>query len=139
MSDPILPGRSTRECDVLVAVLLALTKRGSVLRVNHQEMDEAFEAIEGGPKLVLTTRTEYNTITSGTSYEITRTQEGIQPMALWCFHAWGFPRRHDAFDGHRNIDVQTCAKCGRQRISPVQFGPAASQPSQEPQLVEVRA
>ena len=38
---------------------------------------------------------------------------------------WGFPRRWPEFDGKRNVDVQTCAKCGAQRESPVQFGPVA--------------
>ena len=41
-------------------------------------------------------------------------------------HKWGFPRRWREFDGKHNVDVQTCTKCGARRISPVQFGPAAS-------------
>ena len=63
-------------------------------------------------------------------------------MALFsCSHSWGFPRRRQEFAGQRNVDVQTCAKCGAQRESPVQFGPAASapQPRESPQLAEVQA
>ena len=58
-----------------------------------------------------------------------------------CSHDWGFPFRWKEFDGRRNVDVQTCAKCGAQRVSPVQFGPAASapEPRESPQLAEVRA
>ena len=63
-------------------------------------------------------------------------------MALFsCSHSWGFPRRRPEFAGQHNVDVQTCAKCGAQRMSPVQFGPAATapEPPEPPQLVEVRA
>jgi hypothetical protein len=64
-------------------------------------------------------------------------------MAIFsCNHMWGFPRRRPEFGGRRNVDVQTCSKCGAQRISPVQFGPDASAPKDvEPQqqFVEVRA
>jgi len=63
-------------------------------------------------------------------------------MALFsCSHSWGFPRRRPEFAGQSNVDVQTCAKCGAQRVSPVQFGPAASAPEtpEPPQLVEVQA
>ncbi len=41
----------------------------------------------------------------------------------WCLHDWGFPRRWAEFEGRRDVDVQTCAKCGARRLSPVQFGP----------------
>ena len=40
-----------------------------------------------------------------------------------CRHSWSFPRRWPTFGEQRNVDVQTCAKCGARRISPVQFGP----------------
>ena len=40
----------------------------------------------------------------------------------WCLHDWGFPRRWPEFDGHRDVDVQTCARCGARRLSIVQFG-----------------
>ena len=62
-------------------------------------------------------------------------------MAIFsCSHSWGFPRRRPEFDGQRNVDVQTCSKCGAQRISPVQFGPAAANAPETPQqLVEVQA
>jgi hypothetical protein len=39
-----------------------------------------------------------------------------------CCHRWGFPRRWPEFEGRTNVDVQTCAKCGGHRLSPVQFG-----------------
>ena len=39
-----------------------------------------------------------------------------------CIHRWGFPRRYRTFRGKPNVDVQTCGKCGAQRISPIQFG-----------------
>jgi hypothetical protein len=39
-----------------------------------------------------------------------------------CRHNWGFPRRWPEFDGKRDVDVQTCAKCGVRRMSIVQFG-----------------
>jgi hypothetical protein len=46
-------------------------------------------------------------------------------MALFlCSHEWCFPRRRPEFRGKRNVDVQTCARCGAQRMSRVQFGPA---------------
>ena len=62
-------------------------------------------------------------------------------MAIFsCNHDWGFPRRRREFGGQCNVDVQTCSKCGAQRISPVQFGPAAEDASQpDQQLHEVRA
>ena len=41
---------------------------------------------------------------------------------LLCWHSWGFPRRWPEFHGKRNVDVQTCSKCGARRESPVQFG-----------------
>ena len=40
-----------------------------------------------------------------------------------CRHTWGFPRRWPEFQGKRNADVQTCAKCGARRLSVVQVGP----------------
>jgi len=40
-----------------------------------------------------------------------------------CRHRWGFPRRRPEFQGHTDVDVQTCAKCGARRLSVVQFGP----------------
>ena len=40
-----------------------------------------------------------------------------------CLHDWGFPRRRPEFEGHRDVDVQTCARCGARRMSIVQFGP----------------
>ena len=42
---------------------------------------------------------------------------------MLCRHSWGFPRRRPEFRGFINVDVQTCAKCGARRLSPVQFGP----------------
>ena len=42
-----------------------------------------------------------------------------------CSHSWGFPQRWPEFDGKRNVDVQTCSKCGARRESPVQFGKLA--------------
>ena len=39
-----------------------------------------------------------------------------------CIHSWGFPRRWREFDGKRNVDVQTCSKCGARRLARVQFG-----------------
>jgi hypothetical protein len=60
-------------------------------------------------------------------------------MALFsCSHNWGFPRRKAEFEGKCDVDVQSCSKCGAQRISPVQFGPATDAPEPQ-QLVEVRA
>jgi len=58
-----------------------------------------------------------------------------------CSHDWGFPFRWKEFDGRRNVDVQTCAKCGARRVSSVQFGPTAPerQAEREERLVEVRA
>lgn len=45
-------------------------------------------------------------------------------MSHWfCFHSWGFPHRWPEFAGRRNVDVQTCTKCGARRISTIQFGP----------------
>jgi len=43
-----------------------------------------------------------------------------------CLHDWGFPRRWPEFQGKRDVDVQTCAKCGAHRLSIVQFGPSPS-------------
>ena len=40
----------------------------------------------------------------------------------WCLHDWGFPRRWPEFEGHRDVDIQTCARCGARRLSIVQFG-----------------
>src|ERR1039457_5784305 len=31
----------------------------------------------------------------------------------FCRHRWSFPRRWPEFQGHANVDVQTCTKCGR--------------------------
>jgi NAD-dependent SIR2 family protein deacetylase len=60
-----------------------------------------------------------------------------------CRHSWGFPRRWPVFQGKRNVDVQTCAKCGARRESPVQFGTVAPAPDQpacnEQQFAGVRA
>ncbi len=60
----------------------------------------------------------------------------------FCHHAWGFPRRWPQFEGKRDIDVQTCSKCGARRESLVQFGaaaPAADRPpSNEQQFAGVR-
>jgi hypothetical protein len=39
-----------------------------------------------------------------------------------CRHEWSFPRRRATCAEHRNVDVQTCSKCGAQRVSPIQFG-----------------
>lgn len=39
-----------------------------------------------------------------------------------CRHTWGFPRRWPEFAGKHAVDVQTCSKCGVNRLSPVQFG-----------------
>ena len=39
-----------------------------------------------------------------------------------CSHSWGFPQRWPEFNGKRNVDVQTCSKCGARRESPVQGG-----------------
>jgi len=41
---------------------------------------------------------------------------------MFCLHSWAFPRRWQEFAGHTGVDVQTCAKCGARRLSPVQFG-----------------
>ena len=35
-----------------------------------------------------------------------------------CSHSWGFPQRWPEFNGKRNVDVQTCSKCGARRESP---------------------
>ena len=40
----------------------------------------------------------------------------------FCRHRWSFPRRWPEFQGHANVDVQTCTKCGARRQSLVQFG-----------------
>jgi len=62
-----------------------------------------------------------------------------------CVHSWGFPRRRPEFDGRRNVDVQTCSKCGARRVSPVQFGSAATAlettaaPRDQRQLAGVKA
>jgi hypothetical protein len=45
-------------------------------------------------------------------------------LGCHCRHSWGFPRRLREFQGKRDVDVQTCSKCGGRRESPVQFGPA---------------
>ena len=34
-----------------------------------------------------------------------------------CSHSWGFPQRWPEFNGKRNVDVQTCSKCGARRES----------------------
>lgn len=47
-----------------------------------------------------------------------------------CKHAWGFPRRWPEFEGRRNVDVQTCVKCGARRLSEVQFGTAPDVPAE---------
>ena len=47
-----------------------------------------------------------------------------------CLHYWGFPRRWPEFEGNRAVDVQTCAKCGRHRESPVQFGTVVAKHSE---------
>jgi hypothetical protein len=39
-----------------------------------------------------------------------------------CRHRWSFPRRWPEFEDQTDVDVQTCAKCGGHRLSPVQFG-----------------
>jgi hypothetical protein len=52
-----------------------------------------------------------------------------------CRHKWGFPRRWSEFLGHRNVDVQTCVRCGDRRISPVQFGAAPPEALLEQQKV----
>jgi hypothetical protein len=36
-------------------------------------------------------------------------------------HDWGWPRRVAEFEGHENVDVQTCTRCGARRLSPLQF------------------
>jgi hypothetical protein len=41
----------------------------------------------------------------------------------FCHHSWSFPRRWPKFGEQRNVDVQTCSKCGARRVSPIQFGP----------------
>ncbi len=60
-----------------------------------------------------------------------------------CSHSWSFPRRWAEFKGKRNVDVQTCLKCGARRESPVQFGKVelATEVSAKPkqQFVEVTA
>jgi hypothetical protein len=59
-----------------------------------------------------------------------------------CSHSFGFPRRWDEFQGNRNVDVQTCSKCGARRESLVQFGRLAQPPATPeatPVLTEVRA
>lgn len=56
-----------------------------------------------------------------------------------CGHDWGFPRRRREFQGKHKVDVQTCSKCGAERISPVQFGPASEPAPQPDQFQEVRA
>ena len=43
-------------------------------------------------------------------------------LKWFCFHRWSFPRRWPEFNGKQSVDVQTCAKCGARRESPVQFG-----------------
>jgi sulfur relay (sulfurtransferase) complex TusBCD TusD component (DsrE family) len=52
-----------------------------------------------------------------------------------CSHSWGFPQRWPEFNGKRNVDVQTCSKCGARRESSVQFGKLAP----EQKLAEARA
>ena len=49
-----------------------------------------------------------------------------------CRHGWGFPRRWPEFEGYTDVDVQTCAKCGGHRLSPVQFGRAKTGPPAKP-------
>jgi hypothetical protein len=42
----------------------------------------------------------------------------------FCFHtSWSFPRRYTIFRNSRDVDVETCLGCGKQRVSKVQFGP----------------
>jgi hypothetical protein len=48
---------------------------------------------------------------------------------MFCFHSWAFPQRKATFGKHRDVDVQTCAKCGARRLSIIQFG--SSPPKQE--------
>ena len=74
MTHPLL---TIRGDDVLAALLLAIIKRGGVLRVGEGEMQEAVDAVEGGARLVVTTRTTYDTVSSDTVYEVTREQEDL--------------------------------------------------------------
>ncbi|HZT29217.1 MAG TPA: hypothetical protein VFA33_05005 [Bryobacteraceae bacterium] len=60
------------------------------------------------------------------------------PFKWLCRHSWGFPRRWPEFDGQRNVDVQTCSKCGTRRISPIQFGIFGPTRRTEEQPAEVR-
>lgn len=66
----------------------------------------------------------------------------LLPIRWPCFHSWGFPRRRARFGEHCGVDVQTCAKCGAQRVSPVQFGSGRTATASGPEIarpVEVRS
>ena len=53
-----------------------------------------------------------------------------------CRHEWSFPRRRAAFAEHRDVDVQTCSRCGAQRVSPIQFGPARPHTRIDAELIQ---
>ena len=53
-----------------------------------------------------------------------------------CRHDWSFPRRRAVFGECRNVDVQTCSKCGAQRVSPIQFGPTRPDTGIDTELTE---
>ena len=52
-------------------------------------------------------------------------------------HLWAFPRRYTAANGGA-LDVQRCTRCGRQRISAVQFGRRAIVAIDDGQVVPER-
>jgi hypothetical protein len=68
---------------------------------------------------------------------------GVLAMGVFsCWHKWAVPRRWPEFEGKRNVDVQTCSKCGARRESPVRFGrfaPPPADPTPARQFAEVRA
>lgn len=53
-----------------------------------------------------------------------------------CRHEWSFPRRRTAFAERRDVDVQTCSKCGAQRVSPIQFGPTRPDTRVDAELIQ---
>lgn len=54
----------------------------------------------------------------------------VQELAMGCRHNWEWPRR--CIVGGRKIDIQTCAKCGCTRESPIQFADSQKEEPAKP-------
>lgn len=50
-----------------------------------------------------------------------------------CRHKWNFPRR-SSFGVLRNVDIQSCRECGKERLSKVQFGGSSLEASEPREL-----